>query len=230
MDKAVVLGALEDLVSLLLGDKAVLAVLGEVDGVIVEVNAHILLEVTAALAHETAGTAAGAGADGDSLCVLDNGRQLVVGGGVGVVLNGAHDGHDAHEVYAVAENGSQHADSYAGVLLEANAEVGIFVALLAVGEDALHDAGDPDGVVVAGLAVYLADADNAGLDQLIALLLSKLNALFCLLGKVFDGEVLLKTHTHHDRTHIIVDDGVKDPVFGILVGDARVGQAFKADL
>ena len=230
VDKAVILCALEDLVCLLLGDEAVLAVLGEVDGVIVEINAHILLEVTAALAHQTAGTAAGAGADGDGLCIVDNGRQLIVGGGVGVVLNGAHDGHDAHEVDTVAENGSQHADSYAGVLLEANAEVGIFVALLAVGEDALHDAGDPDGVVVAGLAVHRADTDNAGLDQLVELFLSELNALFCLPGKVFGGEVLLKTHTHHDRTHIIVDDGVKDPVFGILVGDARVGQAFKADL
>ena len=149
---------------------------------------------------------------------------------MGVVLDRAHDGHDAHEVDAVAEDGSQHADSSAGVLLEAYAQVGVFVALLAVGEDALHDAGYPDGVVVAGLAVYLADADNAGLDQLIALLLSKLDALLCLLGKVFDGEVLLKTHTHHDRTHIIVNDGIKDPVFGIFEGDACVGQAFKADL
>ncbi len=230
VDKTVILGALEYLVGLLLADEAVLAVFGEVYGIVVEVHAHILFQMAAALAHEPARTAAGAGADGDRRCVFDDGRKLVVGRSVAVVLDGAHDGHDAHEVHAAAEHGSEHADADAGVLLKADRKVGVLLALFAVAEYALHDAGHPDGVVVERLFAVVAHAYDACLDELIALLLRKLDTLFRLLRQILDGEVLLKAHTHHYRAHIVVNDGRKDPVLGILIGDAGVGQALKTDL
>ena len=65
MDKAVVLGAPKNFICLLLGDETVFAALGEADGIVVQVEAHILFQMAAALAHQTAGPAAGAGADGD---------------------------------------------------------------------------------------------------------------------------------------------------------------------
>ena len=80
--ETVVLGALEDLIRLFLAHEAVIALLGEAAGVVVEVHAHILFEVAAALAHETAGTAAGARTDADGGRVLDEGAHLVIGGGV----------------------------------------------------------------------------------------------------------------------------------------------------
>ena len=54
VDKAVILGALEHLISLLLADQAVLAVLGEVDGIVVKVHAHILFKMAAALSDQAA--------------------------------------------------------------------------------------------------------------------------------------------------------------------------------
>ena len=230
MDKAVVLGALEDLIGLLLADEAVLTGFGEVYGVVVEVHAHVLLQMSAALAHEPARAAAGAGTDGDGPCLLYDGRQLIVGGRSCVALNGAHNGHDAHEVHAAAEHGSEHADADAGILLEADTEVGILFALLTVREDALHDAGHPDGIVVAGLLAAVTDADNARVYELVALLLNKFGAFSALLCELLRRKLLLQTHAHHDGAHVVVNDGSKYSVLGILVGDARVGQALKADL
>ena len=128
MHEAVALGALEDLIGLLLGDETVRAQLGVVDRVVVEVDAHVLLEMAAALAHETAGTAAGARADGDRPRVFHETVHLVIRRLAGVVLDGG--------LYVVA--------------------------LLAVGHDALHDAGHPDGIEIIGLAVADARADGAG--------------------------------------------------------------------
>ena len=54
VNKAVILGALEHLVSLLLADQAVLAVLGEVDGIVIKVHAHILFKMAAALSDQAA--------------------------------------------------------------------------------------------------------------------------------------------------------------------------------
>ena len=152
MDKTVILGAAENLVCLLLGDETMCAGLTVVYGVIVEVHAHILFEVAAALSHQTAGAAAGAGTDGDGGCVLDEGGDLVIGRGLGVVLDGAHDGHDAHHEHtelAGVEGGGDHLGTAAGVLLKTVADVRVTLALLFVGEYTLDDAGNPDGVVVA---------------------------------------------------------------------------------
>ena len=121
MHQAVVLRPAENLIGLLLADQPVGPGVGIVDGILIEIHAHILFQMAAALAHKAASPAAGAGADGNGAGIFNQGSHLVIGSGTGIVLNGAHDGHDAHEVDTVAENGSQHADSYAGVLLEANA-------------------------------------------------------------------------------------------------------------
>ena len=51
-----------------------------------------------------------------------------------------------------------------------------------------------------------------------------------LLCKLLCGKLLLKTHTHHDRAHIVVDDGLKNSILGILLGNTGIGHAFKADL
>lgn len=80
------------------------------------------------------------------------------------------------------------------------------------------------------LPAAISNADNARSYELIALLLNIFNALFALLCKLLCGKLLLKTHTHHDRAHIVVDDGLKNSILGILVGNTGIGHAFKADL
>ena len=231
--ETVVLGALEDLIRLFLGHEAVITLLGEAAGVVVEVHAHILFEVAAALAHETAGTAAGARTDADGRRVFDERLELVIGRRARVVLDGAHDGHDAHEEHAGLagiEHRREHFRTAAGVRLKALAEHGILVALLTVGKDTLHDARDPDRVEVAALAVHIAVADCAGLAQLVELLLREFHALSCTLGHFLNRAVGLQAHVHHDRTHVIVDDRLEDLILGIVIRDAHVRHALKADL
>lgn len=80
------------------------------------------------------------------------------------------------------------------------------------------------------LPAAISNADNARSYELIALLLNIFNALFALLCKLLCGKLLLKTHAHHDRAHIVVDDGLKDSILGILVGNTGIGHAFKANL
>lgn len=80
------------------------------------------------------------------------------------------------------------------------------------------------------LPAAISNTDNARSYELIALLLNIFNALFALLCKLLCGKLLLKTHTHPDRAHIVVDDGLKNSILGILVGNTGIGHAFKADL
>ena len=233
MDKTVILGAAENLVCLLLGDETMCAGLAVVYGVIVEVHAHILFEVTAALSHQTAGAAAGAGTDGDGGRVLNEGGDLVIGRGLGVVLDGAHDGHDTHHEHtelAGVECRGDHLGTAAGVLLKAVADVRVTLALLFVGEYTLDDAGNPDGVIVAVAGADLAGADDARYNELVYLLLNECLALVAALCDVLDGTVCLKTHMHHDAAHIVVNYRGKYAIFRILVGYAGVGKALKADL
>ena len=204
MHKAVVLGTLEYLVSLFLADEAMLTVLREAYGVVVEVHAHIVLKVTAAFADESAAAAAGAGTDGDGGGVLDKGAELVVGGGPRIVLDSAHDGHNTHEHHAaltVLKHGGDRWDSPAGVFLEAGGEVGVLLALLLHAEDAFHDAGDPNGVVVAGLSVDDPGTDDARLDELFDLFPYEVLGLAAALCKILNGAVCLKTHMEHDLAH-----------------------------
>ena len=228
--EAVALGALENLIGLLLRDHAVRADFGVVHGVVVEVDAHVLLEVSAALAHQAAGAAAGAGAHGHGPGVLHEAVHLIVAGLAGVVLDRGLHGDDAHHVHAGVHKRGEHAHAAAGVFLKALAEHGILVALLAVGHDALHDAGHPDGIEIIGLAVAHALAHGAGFAQLVELLLRVVDGLLRALGDVLHGAVGLQTHVHHDLAHIVVDDRLQDLVLGVVVGDAGVGHALKADL
>lgn len=69
------------------------------------------------------------------------------------------------------------------------------------------------------LPAAISNADNARSYELIALLLNIFNALFALLCKLLCGKLLLKTHAHHDRAHIVVDDGLKNSILGILAGN-----------
>ena len=231
--ETVVLGAAEDLIRFFLRDEPVIALLGIADGVVVEVHAHVLFKVAAALAHETAGPAARARTDADGRRVFDERLELVIGRRARVVLDRAHDGHDAHEEHAGlagVEHRREHLRTAAGVCLKALAEHGILVALLTVGKDALHDARHPDGVEVAALAVDVAVAHRAGLGELVELRLRVFHALLCALGHVLHGAVGLQAQVHHDRTHLIVDDRLEDLVLRIVVRDAGVRHALKTDL
>ena len=230
MDKTVVLGSLQDLIGLFLGDIVVCSGFGIGMGIVVEVDAHILFQVSAALTHEAAGPAAGAGTDGDGFRILDERGNLVVIGHFRVVLYGSFHGNDPHEGHAGGGIGAQDGHAPAGVLLEADAEIRVLVALFPVGHDAFHDARDPDGIVIIGLSVPDTAAHCTGFNELI----QQFQRLF--LGKAgflchfFQSAVGVETQVHEYFTHLVIDDGFQNPVLGIIVGDAGVGQALHTDL
>ena len=110
------------------------------------------MKLTSLLSHAAAaGAAAGAGTHGESEGLFDKCAQLVVGCSAGVIFNCGHNRHDAHKAHAGlagVESGYQNLKPAAGVLFKADAQIRISVALLAVGENTLHNAGNPDGIVV----------------------------------------------------------------------------------
>ena len=208
MHKTVLFGTLEDLIGLFLGNKPVGTGLGIVDGVIVEVHAHVLFQMAAALAHESAGAAAGTWPHGDRPGVLHQLGHLVIAGLAGVVLDGTLHRDDAHHVHTHVHKGSQHGHAATGVLLKALAQHGVFVALFPVGQNALHDARHPNGIIPAVLSVHPANADHAGLAQLVELSTRKVHVLFGAFGDLLRGAVGLQTQMHHDLAHIVVYNGL----------------------
>ena len=233
VDKAVVLGALEDLQRLFLADQPVAALLGEELGVVVYVHAHVVLEVAAALAHEAPRAAAGAGADGDGPGSLDDVLDLVIGRGVRVVLYRAADGHRTHGAHAGREVRDQDGGAVAGVALKALGDDGVLFDLLLDGEHAFHDAGHPDGVIV-GLDIVVLTlvnaADDAALDELVDHGLGMLHGGAGLFGDDLDAPRLADLDVHADIRHLVRHDRIEYHVFGVRRSDAGVGAGLKADL
>ena len=233
VDKAVILGALEYLKRLLLADQPVAALLREELGVVVNIHAHIFLEVAAALAHKAPRAAAGAGAYGDGPGSLDYVLDLVIGGCVRVVPNGAADGHRAHGTHARREVRDKYGRAVARIALKALGNDGVFLHLLLDGEHAFHDARHPDGVIVGLDVVVLAlvhAADYAALHELVNHGLGVLNARPGLFGYLFYAPRFADLDMHADVGHLIRHDRVEYHVLGVGGRDARIGSRLKAYL
>ena len=230
MYQAVILGTLENFEGFFFADQAVRPGLGIVDGIVVDVHAHILFQVAAAFSHQPSGTAAGTGPHGNGPRVVNDFCHFVVTGFAGVVFNGTLHRDDAHQVHADVHERRQHRNAHAGVSLKALAEHRILVALLPVGENAFHNTGYPDGVVPAFFSVDRTGTDHAGGTQFVQLFPCKIEILFCPPCDFFSGAVGFQTHMHHDLAHVVIDNRLQNLVLRIIVGDSGVSQAFQADL
>ena len=69
--QSVILRSLKDLIGFLFGDEAMGSDFREVHGIVVEIHAHVIFKVPAALAHKAAGTAAGTGSDRDGKSIFN---------------------------------------------------------------------------------------------------------------------------------------------------------------
>ena len=185
--------------------------------------------MAAAFPHESAGPAAGTRTDRNRPGVFNQLVHLIVTGLAGIVFDGALDGDDAHQVHAHIHKRRQHSDPFPGIALKTLAQHGILVTLLPVGEHTLHDAGYPDRVVPAELSVDRAGPDYACELQFFQLLPCEVQILLRPPGDIFRRAVGLQTHVHHDLTHVVIHDRLQDLIFGIVVSNAGIGQAFKTD-
>ena len=199
-------------------------------GIVIEVDAHILFQMAAALAHKAAGPAAGAGADGDGFRILDQRGYFIIIGHFRIVLYRRFYGDDSHEGHAGARIWTKDRYTPAGILFEACAQIRVLIALFPVGHDAFHDAGNPNGIVIIGLSVPDAAAHSTGgnefIQQFQGLFLGKTGFF----GHFFQCAVGVETQVHEYFTHLIVNNGFQNPVLGIVVGDAGVSQALHTDL
>ena len=229
MHQAIVLGALEYLLGLLLADQAVAALLGEELGVVVYVHAHVFFEVAAALAHYAPGTAAGTWSHGYRPGVVNYALHLVIGSGVSVVLDRAAHWHYAHGAHAHGEVGHKDRRAVAGIALKALGNDRVFLHLRLDGQHALHDAGHPDGIVVRLLLPVIDAADYAAVGQLVYLFLSVVHAHPRLAGYLLYMARAAHFHMHAYVGHLVRHDRVEYHVLGIARRHAGIGTAFQAD-
>ncbi len=230
VNQAVFLAALEYLVALLAVDLAAVAGADVVLRALVEEDAYVLLQVAAALAHQAAGTAAGAVGDGDSPGVVDYLVYLLIAAPVRVVLYGHLNRDDAHHALADGDERSQRGDAPARVLLKALGYDGVTLAQLLVADHHLHDARHPDGQEILVLAVLEVAAADAYLRQLVEHLFYTAKRLFDLLRHLLGADVLAHLQPHGDLSHLVGHDRLKYLVLGVVRRDTRVGAALDADL
>ena len=150
-----------------------------------------------------------------------------------VVPYRAADGHSAHGTHACREVRHQYRRAVARIALKALRNDRVFLYLLLDGKHTLHDARDPDGVVIGLNIVVLAlvhAADYAALDKLVHHGLGVLNARAGLFGYDLDAPALAHFYVHADVRHLVRHDRVEYHVLGVGRSDAGIGAGLKAYL
>ena len=186
--------------------------------------------MAAAFAHQAAGTAAGTCADRDRMRLFDQIADLIIRSRLRLGCNRRVHGHDAHRAHAGTHVCRQNARSSAGVLFKALADDGVCVALLAVGQNALHDAGNPDRVVVRCNAVVKAAAHDARVSQLVQSFQRVAHGLVRTSCNLLQRTALVERDVQADLCHCVGEDRLQNAVFRIVIRDAHVRQALETDL
>ena len=218
--EAVVLGALDDLQRLFLGDPAGTAGADVVLRAFAHLDAHLLGQVAAAVADGGAGGAAGAGRHGEGVILVQIVAELLIGADAGEILDGALHGDNAHQAVAVGDQGGHGLHADAGVLLEGLAHLGMGVQQLLVVHQHLHDAGGEDlhEVHVFSQLLIVGAAEDADPGQVLGQLLHLFHGLADLLGQVAHGALLAETGGDGNIGLIVGDDAGQ----GIILGGVLV--------
>jgi hypothetical protein len=167
--QAVVLRLLENLETLGVGYAARPAGAHGELGQVPDRDAHVLFQVAAALAHEAAGDAARAVADGKLVVLLQPEGELLVGGRRGLRGNGLFDRDNMH-AQAPAAHGDHGCGTLEGLqaqLLERAGDLRELLHLLDVHDHEFHDTGHEDGERILQLAVLPGGLHHADREELL---------------------------------------------------------------
>ena len=145
MDKPVVLGSLQYLVCFFLCDLPSVTGFHLKIGGTVEHYAHILFEMAAAFAQNSAGAAAGAVGNGDLPRVFYVGTELICRNGVTVEIYRGFDRDDSHNAHASRQVGGHELHILHRVFIKTARDLGMSFDLLFVADHHLHDTGHPAG-------------------------------------------------------------------------------------
>ena len=167
--EAVFLGAVDDLQRLLAGDLAGTAGADVMLRALAHLDAHLLVQMAAAVADARARAAAGARGDGERVVFIEIVRKLFVGAHAGDVLDGVLHGNNAHQAIPLRQQGAHHLHAQAGVFFKRTADLRVVVQQLLVVDHHFENAGRKDLHEVCILAVLLGvcAAENAVLDKVI---------------------------------------------------------------
>ena len=190
-------------------------------GALAHLNAHVLVEMAAAVADAGARCAAGAGRNGEGVVLIQVVRKLFVVADAGDVLDRALDGDNAHQAVAVGKHGAEQLHAHARVLLKGSADLGVgghkllvvYHHLKYAGREDLHEID-----VLAELFVKRA-AENAVVDEVIELGLYLLDGFADLLCKIL-GRALLAQAGGDGNVCLVIGNDVRHAVvFGRVLVD-----------
>ena len=214
--QAVFLGAQDDLHGFLARDLTCAAGADVVLRALAHLNAHVLVQVSAAVADAGARRAAGAGRNGESVVFIQVIRQPFIVAHSGDVLYRALNGDDAHQAVALRQHGAEKLHAYAGVLLEGSADLGMGCHELLVVHHHFEYAGREDlhEVDILAALLVIGAAENAIVDEVIQRGLYLLHGLADLLCEILGCALLAQTGGDGDIGLVVGNDVSHAVVFG----------------
>ena len=219
--EAVFLGALDNFERLLACDLLGAAGADVVLGALAHLDAHILVEVAAAVADARARCAAGARGHGEAVVLVQIVRDALKFVHAGNALERALDRDDAHEAVAVGDHGAHVRREVAGVFLERAADLRMRVEQLLLVDHHLEDAGREDLHVIRVLAERLVvrAAEDAVVHEVVEQGLHLLHGLADLPGQVGRGALLAQASRDGDIRFLVGQDACHAVVFGRVFVD-----------
>ena len=221
--EAVFLGTLDDLERLLARDLLGAAGADVVLGALAHLDAHILVEVAAAVADARARCAAGARRHGEAVVLVQIVRDALKFVHAGDALECALDRDDAHEAVAVGDHGAHVRREVAGVLLERAADFRMRFQQVLLVDHHLENTGREDLHVICILAerFVVRAAENAVVHEVVEQGLHLLHGLADLLGQVGRGALLAQAGRDGDIRFLVGQDACHAVVFGRVFIDLR---------
>ena len=221
--EAVFLGALDNFERLLACDLLGAAGADVVLGALAHLDAHVLVEVAAAVADARARCAAGARGHGEAVVLVQIVRDALKFVHAGDALERALDRDDAHEAVAVGDHGAHVCREVAGVFLERAADLRMRFQQLLLVDHHLEDAGCEDLHVIRVLAERLVvrAAEDAVVYEVVEQGLHLLHGLADLPGQVGRSALLAQAGRDGDIRFLVGQDARHAVVFGRIFVDLR---------
>ena len=221
--EAVFFGALDDLERLLARDLLGAAGADVVLGALAHLDAHVLIEVAAAVADARARCAAGARRHGEAVVLIQIVRDALKFVHAGDALERALDRDDAHEAVAVGDHGAHVCREVAGVLLERAANLRMRFQQLLLVDHHLEDAGCEDLHIIDVLTERLVvrAAEDAVIHEVVEQGLHLLHGLADLPGQVGRSALLAQAGRDGDIRFLVGQDARHAVVFGRIFVDLR---------
>ncbi|MPM58084.1 hypothetical protein SDC9_104913 [bioreactor metagenome] len=195
---------------------------------VTHLNAHILLEVSAALAHDLAVRTAGAGGHGEDIVLLQVGGDFLIACAAALAVDCTLNRDDAHEPHADGERAGAHRPAHTPVGFHCIAHDGILLHDIKVIDDHFHRAGNPglrpEVIHTADVVDKAAAIDGEFHELLVAVFLRLADDG----GNVRRRLLGIRAQRKADFTHLVRHARLEDDIFRIIPAIAALVACLKA--